>query len=170
MPGFAFASAVTTLVGQSLGAGKPKLAERYTYTCLTAAVVTMVFAGAVLYIFAEPLVSLFTPDRQVIALAARCLRIVAFLEPPQSGATVFAGALRGAGDTLWTMYITMAGMWGIRAIGAFVCLRLLRMELTAACTCMLVESCVRIVLFWLRFHTGNWKYAIKDIEATKKEA
>ena len=166
MPGFAFSTAVTTLVGQALGAGKPKLAEKYTYTCLISSMVVMVLAGGVLFFFAEPLVRIFTPDQQVIALAAQCLCIVAFLEPPQSGAQVLAGALRGAGDTLWPLIITLAGMWGIRAIGALICIRVLGMGLPAACVCMLIESFVRLVLFWLRFRTGKWKHAIQRIETS----
>ncbi|MFR8001728.1 MAG: MATE family efflux transporter [Hydrogeniiclostridium sp.] len=171
MPGFAFATAVTTLVGQALGAGKPKLAEKYAYTCLLSSILVMVVAGAGLFFFAGPLVSIFTPDQQVIALASQCLCIVAFLEPPQSGAQVLAGALRGAGDTVWPMIITIAGMWGIRAIGAVICIRFLGMGLPAACTCMLIESFVRLVLFWLRFRTGKWKHAIQRIETsdTKEE-
>ena len=166
MPGFAFATAVTTLVGQALGAEKPKLAEKYAYTCLFSSMVVMVFAGAILFFFAGPLVNIFTPDQQVIALASQCLCIVAFLEPPQSGAQVLAGALRGAGDTLWPLIITIAGMWGIRAIGAVICIRFLGMGLPAACTCMLIESFLRLLLFWLRFRTGKWKHAIQKIQTS----
>lgn len=168
MPGFAFSTAVTTLVGQSLGAKKPDLANTYIKTCVITSMLVMVLSGSAIYFFAEFLVSLFTPDLQVIALAAQCLQIVAFLEPPQSGAQVFAGALRGAGDTMWPMLITMAGMWGIRALGAFVCIRFLGLGLPAACTCMVIESFVRLVLFFLRYRTGKWKSAIKDIRSSEK--
>ena len=142
------------------------LAEKYAYTCLFSSMVVMVFAGAILFFFAGPLVNIFTPDQQVIALASQCLCIVAFLEPPQSGAQVLAGALRGAGDTLWPLIITIAGMWGIRAIGAVICIRFLGMGLPAACTCMLIESFVRLLLFWLRFRTGKWKHAIQKIQTS----
>lgn len=169
MPGFAFATAATTLVGQALGAKQHKLAEKYTYTSLWSSMIVMTIAGACLFLFATPLVSIFTPDRQVIVLAAQCLCIVAFLEPPQTGATVIAGALRGAGDTLWPLIITIVGMWGIRAVGAVICIRVLGMGLPAACVCMLIESFVRLALFWLRFRTGKWKHAIKKIESSDEK-
>ena len=166
MPGHAFAAASTTLVGQALGAEKPKLAEKFNNACLLTCMLVMTFSGAFIFICAKPLVSMFTPDAAVIALAAQCLRIVAFLEPPQSGAGVIAGSLRGAGDTLWPMLITLAGMWGIRAAGAFFLIRVFGFGLPAACTCMLIESFVRLVLFWLRFRTGKWKTAITSIETS----
>jgi len=163
MPGFAYASAVTTLVGQSLGAKKPELARKFTNTCVWAAIITMTFAGAGLFFFSKFLVSIFTPDLAVIALASQCLRIVAFLEPAQNAAQVYCGALRGAGDTLWVLIITLAGMWGIRAVGAVVCIRILGLGLPYACTCMLIESFVRFALAGLRFKSGHWKDAIKNI-------
>lgn len=161
MPGFAFSIAATTLVGQALGAKRVDLARRFTHVALLASVVVMILAGAALYLFAVPLVSIFSSDPAVIALAAQCLQIVAFLEPPQTGATVFAGSLRGAGDTMWPFIITAIGMWGIRALGAVIFIRFLHMGLPAACVCMLVESFIRCFLFWLRFRTGKWAHAVK---------
>jgi Na+-driven multidrug efflux pump len=32
---------------------------------------------------------------------------------------------------------------------------------------MLIESFVRLLLFWLRFRTGKWKHAIKKIESSE---
>ena len=162
MPGFAFATAATTLVGQALGAGEPENAKKYNKISLLASLVVMTISGAGLYFLAEPLVSLFSSDAQVIALAAQCLRIVAFLEPPQTGAMVYGGSMRGAGDTLWPFLITAAGMWGIRAAGAVLTIRILGLGLPGACFCMLIESFVRFFLMGIRFHTGKWIHAIKS--------
>ena len=83
MPAFAFQMAITTLVGQSLGAGKPLLAEKFVrYTQLMGCIV-MFFTGLGLYIFAEPILGVFTPDREVIEIAAQCLRLMGLIQIPQ---------------------------------------------------------------------------------------
>ena len=160
MPGFAFSAAATTLVGQSLGARKPDLADRYMRTCVLTSIVVMTCAGAGLFFFGRYIVVLFSQDAEVLALATQCLQIAALLQPAQTGATVFAGGLRGAGDTLWPMLITASGMWFFRALlGAIVCITILGYGLPAAVGCMVIDSYVRIVLFYLRVRTGKWKNA-----------
>ena len=162
MPGFAFATAATTLVGQALGAGKPQLAVRFTrYTNLIGAAI-LTAAGAMLYAFARPLASLFTPDTDVIDIAEECLHIVALIQPVQVVAWIYAGALRGAGDTRWPFYITAVCSWGIRAFGAFLCITQWGMGLPQACVCMCLDSLARCVLMAWRFATGKWKYAIRE--------
>ncbi len=158
MPGFAFAAAATTLVGQSLGARKPDLAERYMRACVLTSIVVMTCAGAGLFFFGKYIVLLFSQDAEVLDLASRCLRIAALLQPAQTGAMVYAGGLRGAGDTLWPMLITASGMWLFRALlGAVVCITILGYGLPAAVGCMVLDSYVRIGLFYLRVRAGKWK-------------
>lgn len=169
MPGFAFAAASTTLVGQSLGAKKPELADRYMKVCVLASMAVMTVAGALLFFFGKHVVKLFSNDMEVIALATQCLQIAAILQPAQTGAMVYAGGLRGAGDTLWPMIITASGMWFFRALlGAIVCIQILGYGLPAAVTCMVIDSYVRIVLFYLRVRTGKWKDAAKWKNTEKK--
>lgn len=162
MPAFAFATAVTTLVGQSLGAKKPRLAERYTWHTVAIGATILTFAGVGLYVFARPMVRLFTPDEGAIAIAERCLKIVAFIQPVQTVTWILAGALRGAGDTKWPMYITAGCTWGIRALGAYLCIRVFGMGLPEAVICMCIDISFRCVFMYLRFRTGKWKTAIKS--------
>ncbi|MBR4056583.1 MAG: MATE family efflux transporter [Oscillospiraceae bacterium] len=160
MPGFAFASASTTLVGQSIGAKKTDLASRYMRSCVITAVIVMAVAGAGLFFFGKYIVRVFTPDPDVIALATVCLQIAALLQPAQTGAMVFAGGLRGAGDTLWPMIITASCMWVFRAgIGAILCIGVFGLGLPAAVWCMVADSYVRFFLFFLRTKSGKWKTA-----------
>lgn len=162
MPAFAFATAATTLVGQSLGANKPKLAEKYTYTTVAMGAVIMGIAGVCLYVFAEPLVRLFTPDAEAIAIAKDCLHIVAFVQPIQTAAWIFAGGLRGAGDTKWPFYITAVCNWAIRTLGAFLCIRVFDMGLPQAVVCMCLDNTARCIWMWARFKGGKWKHVIQD--------
>ncbi len=162
MPAFAFATAATTLVGQALGAQKPQLAKRYAWNTVGVGVGVMLLAGLGLFFFANPLVRIINSDPAVVVLAERCLRTVAFVQPIQVIAWVLAGALRGAGDTKWPFYITAAGNWFIRALGAMLCIRVFHLGLPEAVICMCVDQAVRSACMYLRFRTGKWMHVIKE--------
>ena len=161
MPGFAFATAATTLVGQSLGAKKPDLAKRYTWHTVYIGIGIMTLAGFALYTLANPLVKIINSDPAVVQLAEECLRIVAFIQPIMIPGWIFAGSLRGAGDTRWPLYITATSNWLIRALGSMLCIRVFHMGLPQAVTCMCAEQGLRAVMMYLRFRTGKWKTALE---------
>lgn len=161
MPAFAFQMAITTLVGQSLGAGKPDLARRYVKHTVQIGVIAMLLAGAGLFCFADTLVGVITQDAAAAPLAARCIRIVALIQPPQAMAWIYGGALRGAGDTRSPFYITAACNWGVRALGAIILVRVLRLELPFVIWCANAEICLRCFLMSRRFGQGKWEHAIR---------
>jgi len=162
MPAFAFATAATTLVGQSLGAKKPQLAKKYAYTTTWVGIFVMLFAGAILYLCAAPLCRFINSDADVVPIAKTCLQIVAFVQPVQVIAWILAGALRGAGDTKWPFYITAAGNWFIRALGASLCIHVFGMGLPEAVFCMCLDQAARAICMFLRFRTGKWMHVIKE--------
>ncbi|MBQ4637593.1 MAG: MATE family efflux transporter, partial [Clostridia bacterium] len=61
MPAFAFSTAATTLVGQSLGAKKPEMAKDFVKKCAIVGSVIMMFTGAFLFFMSRQLIGLFTP-------------------------------------------------------------------------------------------------------------
>ena len=160
MPAMAFQTSCTTLVGQSLGAKKPKLAEKYVWCNIGLGAFLLSFAGLALYLFSEQLCGIFTPDPEVRALAAKSLRIVSIIQPIQSMAWIFAGALRGAGDTKWPFYITAICNWGIRTLGVVICIYVFHFSLPSTIVCMCLDNTARCIWMWLRFRTGKWKTAI----------
>ena len=83
----------------------------------------------------------------------------------QTGAWIYAGALRGAGDTKWPFYITAACNWGIRTLGVFLCIRVFHMGLPEAVVCMCVDNAVRCLWTWLRFKGRKWEHAIDEKRA-----
>ena len=162
MPAFAFQTAVTTLVGQSLGAKKPDLATRFVRTTLIVGTVVMAFTGFGLFILAREIISIFTPDLAVIDLAAQCLRVTAFMQIPQVMGWIYAGVLRGAGDTKFNFYITAATNWLIRTLWSVLLIRVFGFGLVATMVVTLIEEIVRLGLLYWRYRSGVWKTAIRD--------
>ena len=157
MPGFGFAVAGTTLVGQGLGAHDPKRAERSGYLTYQMAAALMAVMGLVFVLFPQPLIRLFTDDLMVVQMAVTPLRIVGFIQPLLAAAMVFPGSLRGAGDTRFPMYVTSASIWSIRVPAAILLGLGLGMGLTGAWLGMATDLSVRGIVFFLRFRSGRWK-------------
>ena len=157
MPGFGFSMAATTLVGQALGAGKPKLAESSGFITWKLGALVMCGMGVIFLVIPEYLIMIFNRDPEIIRYGAMCLRMVALAQLPFSSSMVLTGALRGAGDTVWPLFIAAIGMWGVRLGLAWVLVTQLNMGLLGAWIAMVVDLYVRGTITFLRFKSGRWK-------------
>ncbi|ADL07766.1 MATE efflux family protein [Thermosediminibacter oceani DSM 16646] len=157
MPGIGFATAATAMVGQRLGAGDAKGAQKSAGISLLFAMAIMGIMGLMFFSFPVMFLRIFTDDPEIIARATVLLRIVAFTQIPECVGMVIPGALRGAGDTRITVYITILGMWMIRLGFTFIFLNYFDMGLVGAWIAMFLDWTVRSLLYWIRFKSGNWK-------------
>lgn len=154
MPAYGIATAATTLVGQSVGAGRKDLAKRFARLISWLGIVIMTFGGLVLFLFAPQLITIFTSDPEVIDLGSQVLRIVAFAEPLFGASIVASGALRGAGDAKVPFLMSLGTMWGVRV--ALSLLLVNSMGLVGAWLAMAAELCVRGLVFMIRLYRGKW--------------
>lgn len=157
MPGFGFAIAATTLVGQNLGAKQPDIARRAGNITM---ILSGVFMGAValaIFIFAERFVWFFTDVPEVIAAGSQVLRIMAFTLPFMGIARVAAGGLRGAGDTSFVMWGTGISIWLTRIMLAYVLVNFFNLGLPGAWIGMAFDNLLRAVLFFVRWTKGRWQ-------------
>jgi putative MATE family efflux protein len=120
LPGLGFAQAATAMVGQSLGAQNPARAKRVGYQSNFIALGIMILFGISYLVIPRFWVGLFTNDPEVAAYGVIFCYIAAFIQAPLASAMVFAGALRGAGQTRFVMYTTIIGAWGIRLPFAYI--------------------------------------------------
>jgi putative MATE family efflux protein len=158
MPGFGFALAATTLVGQFLGAKKPEMSEKSGYEATKLALLFMTALGVALFFFPENFIRLFTRDPEIVANASACLKLVAVAQPFLAASMVFSGGLRGAGDTRYVMINTLIGVWGIRLLGTYILIDFFNLGLLGAWIGMITDLFVRGTLNALRFRSGKWKY------------
>jgi putative MATE family efflux protein len=159
MPGFGFALAATTLVGQGLGARDPEGAQRRGYTAYRLGAGLMTVMGTIVVLFPEQLIGFFTEEAGVIAVGSQPLRLVGLVQPLLAAAMVFAGGLRGAGDTRYPMVITGACIWGLRVPLAYLFGLVMGWGLLGAWSAMAIDFGLRGVLNFLRFRSGGWKTA-----------
>ncbi len=166
MPGFGFGIAALTLVGQSLGADKKELAEQYAKQSTLIGTILMIPVSILLFIFARPLVLIFSDKPEVIPMAVTAVRIIIVTQPILTLVLVLSGGLRGAGDTLWVMIITVIGNWGFRVVLGILLGYYFKLGLTGFWIAIAIDIGVRAILMMLRFKSGRWKH-IKVL--TRKE-
>ncbi len=157
MPGFGFALAATTLVGQRLGADDPEGAQQRGYTSYRLAAALMGSVGILFLLFPAQIVGFFTNDPEVIEIGTMPLRMVGVIQPLLSATMVFPGALRGAGDTRFPMVVTGAAIWLIRLPLGYVFAIVLGWGLPGAWGALALDLCMRGLLNFLRFRGGRWK-------------
>ena len=154
MPGYGIGSAATTLVGQSLGAGKKKLAKNFADISVLMGCGVMTLCGIAMYFLCPAVFAMLTPDQSVRDLGTAVLRIELFAEPFYAASITASGALRGAGDTLVPSILNLISMWGVRLTLAVILVG--QMGLSGAWVAMAVELCVRGILLFVRLQRGKW--------------
>jgi putative MATE family efflux protein len=157
MPGWGFAAAATSLVGQGLGAKRPDWSERLAKGSLRYAVIVASGMGVLFYTAGRPIAALYTDLPEVATASAMCLRLVALAQPFMIINFTLGGALRGAGDTRFTLLATAIGIWGVRLLLAQILVVNAGMGLIGAWIGMTADMFVRAVIVYWRFSTGHWK-------------
>ena len=154
MPGYGIGDAATTLVGQSIGAGRHRLARGFAYRTVFLGMGVMAFMGTVMYVFAPEMIGVMTPDGQVRLLGSQCLRIEAFAEPMFAAAIVAYSVCLGAGDTLMPACMNLASMWLVRlTLAAYLAPTY---GLRGVWTAMAIELTLRGTIFLIRLFSGKW--------------
>jgi putative MATE family efflux protein len=157
LPGYGFAIAAATMVGQSIGAGKYTRAKLENWEANRLALVIMAGMGVVFFFFPYLLLRAFTTDDAVIELGTMFLKIVALLQIPLALTMVLAGSLRGAGDTRFIMGATTVGMWGVRVPMALIVALWLHLSVYYVWMAMIADWTVRMALLLWRYQSERWR-------------
>ena len=150
MPGYGFAAAASTLVGQALGAEEPRKAQSQGGLTIRLCVMTMSLIGVALFSLAPWWMALFTADIQVRLIGTSLLRICSLEQPATALYLTSSGALRGAGETRAPFLIAFASM-GLRLVLAYVFISLWNMGVQGAWWAMGIDLWVRGILTFLCF-------------------
>lgn len=169
IPGWGMQTAAATLAGNAFGAGDGKKLKELGKTMVPLEITLMVISGGLLFLFAEPLVCLFSRDPEVIRLGTAVLKMVAVSEPFYGVPIVVEGMMQGTGQTVIPLKYNLATMWGVRIAGTFICTRLLGLGLRAAWGCMIGHNLALFFLFGNRYRSGKWNILREDQPRESRE-
>ncbi|BAX80965.1 MATE family efflux transporter [Labilibaculum antarcticum] len=165
LPAMNFSQAVAAFVGQNLGANKiDRVRQGFKVTFIMSNVFCL-FMTAIIVIFGSHLMKLFTTDANVIAIGEKYLIIVSSFYLLFSTMFTTNGVLRGAGDTLIPMFITLFALWIIRIPGAYFLSS--KMGETGIWWSIPLGWSMGSILSYLYYRTGRWK--MKSIITTDNQ-
>ncbi|MCM1030378.1 MAG: MATE family efflux transporter [Oscillibacter sp.] len=154
MPGYGIAEAATTLVGQSIGAGRRELTRSFSRITVGMGMAVMGIMGAVMYAAAPQIIGLMTSVEEIRTLGVQALRIEAFAEPMFAASIVAYGVFVGAADTLIPCLMNFFSIWAVRLSLAATLAPSLGLQ--GVWIAMCIELCFRGFIFLLRLFRGKW--------------
>jgi putative MATE family efflux protein len=159
LPGFGFSAAAATLVGQGLGAGDKEFSRRAGWESTGLSVALMTAFGLVMFVFAWQIAGLFIDDPVVIGHTVAFMHALAAAQPLMGVDWTLTGALRGAGDSQFPLYASLAGFYGLRLIIA-VAVWHVGGPIVLIWWSLLADYAVRASLKTWRFRTGRWQEVV----------
>ncbi|HQA60656.1 MAG TPA: MATE family efflux transporter [Tepidanaerobacteraceae bacterium] len=107
MPNFTFGMAMTTYAGQNVGAKKLDRVEEGTRHGIAIAVGVSTVITIIILIFGRYLMNIFTDTSELVDLSMRMMRILAIGYVAMAITQVLSGVMRGAGDTVTPMWLSL---------------------------------------------------------------
>ena len=156
IPGYGMQTAAATLAGNAYGARDRQKMKDLASMFIPIEILLMILSGGMLFIFAEPLMGLFSKSAAVIGLGTTVLRMVAVSEPFYGFSIIIEGMMQGVGKTKAPFVYNIIGMWAVRILGTFIFTQLLSFGLIAAWACMIAHNLLIFALFMISYVRGSW--------------
>lgn len=166
MPNMTFGNAMSVYAGQNVGAGKLKRVEEGTKQGMLLAVGASAVITLLLVLFGHNLMRLFTQTGELIDLSARMLRILAAGYIAVAVSQVLGGVMRGAGDTVTPMWLSVISTVLLRLPLAYGLAALTRCEPypngrpEALFGSLLISWVLGAAMHFIAYRSGIWKKKI----------
>ena len=157
LPAWGLSNAAATLVGQNLGANQPERAEKSVLLTARYNAVFMSFVMLIFIFFAEPIISIFTQDPEVLDTGTMALRIIGTGYVFYGVGMVMIQALNGAGDTRTPTLINLIGFWLFQIPLAIFLAIYCNMGAKGSFIAIPVAETAIALAAWILFRRGRWK-------------
>ncbi|MEG0772602.1 MATE family efflux transporter [Clostridium sp.] len=163
MPNFTFGIAMTTYAGQNIGAKKMDRVVKGTKDGTKIAVIISTVITVILLIFGRPLMSVFTDTKELVDLSMHMMRILAVGYIAMAVTQCLSGVMRGAGDTMTPMWISLITTVILRVPVAYGIAYLTRSDLyptgrpESTFISLVVSWTLGAIITTFFFKKGNWK-------------
>lgn len=114
IPAMSFSQALSTFVGQNIGANKPERIKAGLIATIKMSGIVTIITTIFIVIWGHLIMKMFTNDPEVIRLGDQYLTIVSIFYITFTMMFIYNGVTRGAGDTLYPMLFSILSLWVIR--------------------------------------------------------
>lgn len=155
MPMMNFGAAISTFVGQNVGANKLERVKKGYYSTLLMSNILSVIVGLTIVLFSKQLVAFFNPDSEVIRIGASYLVIVAPFYIIISTMFIANSVMRGAGDAIFPMISSLVSLWLARIPVAYILSKKIGSD--GIWWSIPIGWCIGLIFVLLYYRTGRWK-------------
>lgn len=161
--------AVTSLVGRYMGAGRPQVAHRAALSGIRTGIFYSIIILLLFVLIPEALVRVFQPRvtdavfEESVPLAVSMIKIAALYVLSEAVMVALVGALRGAGDTLFTMIVTVTTHWLFVPL-LWVSFNIFNFTVVTSWLLLVIFYLLFSLILFFRFRSGKWK-SIKVINS-----
>ena len=157
LPAMSFSVALSTFVGQNLGANRPDRVKAGLRATLIMTSIISLVVSAITVLFGRFLMQMFTSDPVVIEMGGDYLVIIGSTYLLFSMMFVINGVLRGAGDTLVPMFISLFSLWVIRIPVAYFLSKNSAIGIHGIWWSIPIGWFAGVILFYWYYRMGRWK-------------
>lgn len=163
MPAFSFGQTLTTYVGQNVGAGDMKRVKKGTRDGTLIGIATSVIIAILIFFFGKGLMSIFTETKDLVDLSYRMMMILMPGYIAMEVIQCLSGAMRGAGDTMTPMWISLVNSVIIRVPMAYGLVELSKTAELPQGDCLMLQYSlvttwlIGAALTYLLFRLGRWR-------------
>ncbi|RLD11610.1 MAG: MATE family efflux transporter [Chlamydiae bacterium] len=164
LPMLGFSMATTILVGKYMGMGDKNSAEKSAYSGVKCATVYMTFMGILFVLMPEVFFWFFKGKgissqmfAEIFGYGKWLLVMLAFLGVFDAVNVTFSGSLKGAGDTWFTMWISVLASWLFFAPAVYLVTDVFKAGIFWAWGCFVMYVALLALFYWIRFSIGRWK-------------
>uniref|UniRef100_A0A7V4NDH4 Multidrug-efflux transporter n=1 Tax=Fervidobacterium pennivorans TaxID=93466 RepID=A0A7V4NDH4_FERPE len=158
MISFGLAGAVSTMVGQFIGARRFEDAERTVRTAFFWNVIIIGFLSVLTFAYAKQVTKFFINDPEVIKMGDIFFKYISFSMPIFTSYMIYNNALVGAGKTVLTMIGDILRLWGIRI--PIIAVLATTMGFKGIFVGMIISNLIVFFVTYAFFRFSNWKKAV----------
>lgn len=171
MPSNGIGSAVSTIVGQNMGAKQVDRANK-GYKIAMAMAIIFLFVGGMIFSrrpVSQALVNIFTKDGSVSNLATDFLSLMAFWCWTNGIYNATSGLFQGSGHTMITMLVDASRIWVFRFLVLFICETILHLGVASIWYAVVVSNATSSVILIILYFTGIWRKSTVKIESDSEK-
>ncbi|WP_027722543.1 MATE family efflux transporter [Maridesulfovibrio zosterae] len=157
LPAFAFNMTASIIIGHYLGEGRPEEAKKFGYRILFLAIAFLGIIAMGLWQIIYPVTAIIAPDKVVLDEAVNYLYYNMLAIPFTLTSMIMAGALNGAGATIYNLFIFAITVWGCRLPLAYVLGHQVMHSATGIWMAMLISQGLQASIIFYTFSCRNWQ-------------
>lgn len=155
--GAALAGANAIMTGWRVGAKEFDACDRGTKKAALIGIVVAIAVESAFALCAEPIMSLFTDNPEMVAIVAKLLAIDIVLEIGRATNLVFGNALKTSGDALFPVILGAIFMFLCTVCGTYFFGIHLELMVVGAYIALALDECTRAIAMFLRWQSGKWR-------------